>query len=248
MQGVRAPWSATFAIFVIVIDYYVSQIAGGILVGLYPVILRWSSTQSDGWLNNSVWAQFLYVLFTESITILILWLFGRRYKKGVKRAIGLARKPRLKDIGFALVGLGVYFGLYMIVFGVIDSIISVNTSQEQDVGFSGVHGSALILTFISLVVLPPIVEEIMFRGVLYSGLRKKLTPMLAAIATSLLFAAPHLLTGKGSDLLWIAAIDTFSLSLVLCYLREKTGALYSGMFVHAAKNAIAFVALFIIAS
>lgn len=243
-----APWSASRAIIAVVVSFFAAQISASFFVGLYPVVRQWDAAQSNAWMVNSPWAQFLYVLFTEGLTLVFLWLFARPYKKAIKRVIGLARNPRLKDVGYAIVGLGVYFGIYMVVFGIVNSFISVNTSQEQNVGFSGSHGGVLILTFISLVILPPIVEEITFRGALFSGLRRKFGPVLATLATSLLFAAPHLLTGKGSGLLWIAAIDTFSLSLVLCYLREKTGALYSSMFVHAAKNAIAFVALFIIAS
>jgi len=243
-----APWSAALAVVATVVAFSASQIIASFLVGLYPLTKGWSNAQANNWLTNSAWAQFLYVLFTEGLTIFVLWLFWRRYKKGVKIALGIARKPVIKDVGYALIGVLVYFGLYMIVFGVINSMVSVNTSQQQDVGFDGTHGSALILTFISLVILPPLVEEITFRGFLFSGLKRRFGPGLATLGTSLLFAAPHLLTGKGSGLLWIAAIDTFSLSLVLCYLREKTGALYSGMLVHAAKNAIAFAALFIFIS
>jgi membrane protease YdiL (CAAX protease family) len=47
-------------------------------------------------------------------------------------------------------------------------------------------------------------------------------------------------------LLYIAAIDTFTLSLILVYLREKTGGLWSSMGLHAIKNGIAFVSLFIV--
>ena len=66
----------------------------------------------------------------------------------------------------------------------------------------------------------------------------------AVIGTSLLFAAGHLAEGGSAGLLYIAAIDTFSLSLVLIYLREKTDGLWASMTLHALKNGIAFVALF----
>jgi membrane protease YdiL (CAAX protease family) len=59
-----------------------------------------------------------------------------------------------------------------------------------------------------------------------------------------LFGVAHLQFGSGAPLLWVAALDTFTLSIVLCYLREKTGSVWAGVFLHAIKNAIAFVALF----
>ena len=39
-------------------------------------------------------------------------------------------------------------------------------------------------------------------------------------------------------------LDTFILSLVLIYLREKTGGLWASITLHAFKNGVAFVALF----
>jgi membrane protease YdiL (CAAX protease family) len=100
--------------------------------------------------------------------------------------------------------------------------------------------------FISLVVLPTIVEEILVRGFLYGGLRNKLRPVGAGLIASLIFAAAHLQFGSGEPLLWVAAIDTFILSLFLIRLRETTGNLWSGMTVHFMKNGLAFTALFII--
>lgn len=215
---------------------------------LYPQALHWNTATTEEWLSNSAGAQFMYVLITEALTLVVLWLFWRAYKRGaVREALGLARLPRWKDIGHALVGVIIYFALYMVFFGVINALIPVDTSQEQAVGFDHARGGALVMAFVSLVILPPIVEEITFRGFLLSGLKRRFGVIPAAVLTSLLFAAPHLLTGEDS-LLWVAAIDTFSLSLVLCYLREKTGSLYAPIVVHALKNSIAFLALFVFVS
>ena len=42
----------------------------------------------------------------------------------------------------------------------------------------------------------------------------------------------------------LAAATAFVLSLVLIYLREKTGSLWASITLHAIKNGVAFVALF----
>ena len=67
---------------------------------------------------------------------------------------------------------------------------------------------------------------------------------MSALATSALFATPHLFESGSGGLLWIAGLDTFVLSLVLCYLRERTGRLWAGVGVHMLKNSIAFVSLY----
>ena len=46
--------------------------------------------------------------------------------------------------------------------------------------------------------------------------------------------------------LWIGALDTFILSLFLVFLREATGNLWAGITLHATKNLVAFITLFII--
>jgi membrane protease YdiL (CAAX protease family) len=241
----RWPWSPTTAVMIVVIAFLVAQLLGGTLVALYPSLHHWSNAQANNWLTNSVGAQFFFVLISEALTLLILWLYLRH--RVTHKQLGLT-KPSWYDPLFSVIAVVVYYGLYLLAVAAVTAVVSINTGQQQNVGFNNVAGtSALILTFISLVILPPLVEEITFRGVLYGGLRRRFNPFWAALGTSCLFAAPHLLeSDSGQSLLWIAGIDTFVLSLVLCYLREKTGRLWAGMGVHALKNGIAFISLFIV--
>jgi membrane protease YdiL (CAAX protease family) len=241
----RWPWSPTTAVVIVVVAFLVAQLLGGILVDLYPSIHHWSGAQANNWLTNSIVAQFFFVLISETLTLFILWLYLRN--RVTREQLGLT-KPSWYDPLFSVMALVVYYGVYLLAVAAVTVVVTINTNQQQNVGFNNVVGvGALVMTFISLVVLPPIVEEITFRGVLYGGLRRRLNPLWAALGTSCLFAAPHLLeSNSGQGLLWIAGIDTFVLSLVLCYLREKTGRLWAGMGVHAMKNGIAFISLFIV--
>jgi hypothetical protein len=85
----------------------------------------------------------------------------------------------------------------------------------------------------------------MVRGFLYSSLKKALPVVWAVVLTSGIFAIAHLSGGGATGPLYIAALDTFVLSLVLIYLREKTGGLWASITLHAIKNGIAFMALFV---
>jgi membrane protease YdiL (CAAX protease family) len=123
----------------------------------------------------------------------------------------------------------------------------LDINQHQQIGFNNVRGTVeLVLTFASLVILPPLAEEIIMRGFLYTSLRKAMPFAWAAVATSALFATAHLPEGGSAGPLYIAAIDTFVLGMVLSFLREKTGSLWAGITLHALKNGIAFVVLFVI--
>jgi membrane protease YdiL (CAAX protease family) len=102
------------------------------------------------------------------------------------------------------------------------------------------------LIFVSVAVLPPIAEEIIARGFLFEGLKRSWGKRWAAVVVSLLFAMAHLGLGSGTQLIWLAAVDTFGLSFVLVWLREKTGGLTAPIGLHMLKNTIAFVYLFVL--
>ncbi len=239
-------WGPAAAILIVVLIYVVVQLVSVQIVSIYPLLKHWSAAQATSWINNSVVAQFVYVALDEALTVAsLVWFI--RWRKGSIAALGLA-KAKYQDILYALAGLAIYFPVYIVAITILSRLIpSLNVNQQQALGFSqATTGWPLVLVFISLVILPAIVEEILFRGFLFSGLKRALPVVWAAIITSAIFASPHLLESTGGGALWVAGVDTFILSLVLCWLRGKTGRLYAGMGLHGLKNFIAFAALFLI--
>lgn len=237
-SGHSLPWHPVTGVALVLFLYFAAAIVGALLANAAASLLRLDI--------ESTAAQFLYVLTVEVLTIGGLAFFLKR------RGVSFARlgfvKPRLKHIG---IGLAVY-PLYFIAFAILAVLASVlfpeiNLDQEQQLGFDNVQGVvALTLTFISLVILPPLVEELTVRGMLFTSLRSKLPFFVSALLTSILFALAHITQGGDQGLLYVAALDTFALSIVLCLLREKTGSLWPGITLHALKNSIAFVSLYII--
>jgi uncharacterized protein len=241
----KKTWGPAAAIIWTVLLYAIPQIVGGLIVSIYPALKHWGSDKSNSWLTNDIGAQFVYTIIAESMSIGIVWLLLKHYRSAW-RAIGLMW-PKAKDALYALSGFGAYFAVYITLVAIASALIpSFNINQQQDVGFQNTTNALqLFMAFISLVVLPPIAEEIIFRGFLFKGLRNQWSFKVATLVTSVMFAAPHLIEGVGG-LLWVGALDTFVLSIVLCYLRERTGSLIPGMGVHALKNGIAFVMLFVL--
>lgn len=227
----------------IVLVFFASQAAAGIIIAIYPAFRNWTSDQGSAWLASSILAQFVYVLLAE---VFAVWLvFGLLKRAHVTKAqIGLI-KPRFRDIAYALTGYAIYFVCYFIIILIAGHFSHLlNVDQPQKLGFDGASGKQLYLVFISLVLLPPIAEEIMFRGFLFTSLRRKFKLRYAVILTSLLFGIAHLEFGNGAPLLWVAALDTFTLSCVLCNLRERSNSLWPSIMLHALKNTVAFVALY----
>lgn len=244
-KGAAVGWGPVLAIIGTIGVYFFSQIIIGILLGLFFGLPDWSDAKITDWTNSTL-GQFLLVTASGLATIGTLYLFIR-LRHASFRALGFIRRPEWRDATFTAAGFFVYFLLLIAASVIARQVFGVDTEQEQDIGFEQAKtgGGSLALVFLSLVIIPPIVEEMIFRGFLFGGLRTKLSLTWATVITSVLFAAPHLL-GSDSGLLWIAAVDTFVLSLVLCYVREKSGALWACIGIHAVKNSLAFLVVFVI--
>jgi membrane protease YdiL (CAAX protease family) len=256
------PWSSFTALFLLVVTFFIAFVSGSLYTSIYAFnVHHWTLAQESQWLNNSVAGQFGYSVVVYAIWLLLFILFipfyGLLIGKGIKygrkwrsifRTIGWV-KPKWRDIIYALAGFGVYFFVFIIASTIIGKIFpGFNPTQQQNVGFQGgAQGSGLVLAFISLVVLPPIVEETAFRGFLFTGLKKSFPIFWATLITSVLFAAPHLFEGVGGKLLLVGGLDTFILSFVLVYLRQQTGSLWSSVGLHMLKNGVAFGSLFLFA-
>lgn len=243
----KVGYGAAAAILVTFLAYLGSQIFAGILIGSWANIAGKDSAEVLGDIGASTYLQFSFLLIVGIVTLYVIWAFLK--SRGNSLAdIGLARKPNIKDIFPAIKTFVVYFLLMIVVSIIVKSLTQIDTEQEQILGFedSSSNTLKLVLVFFSLVIIPPIVEEIMVRGFLYTGLKKTYKFATAAVVTSLIFGIAHLQLGSGEPPLWIAAIDTFVLSMFLIRLREKTGSLWSGMLVHFIKNGLAFLFIFIL--
>jgi membrane protease YdiL (CAAX protease family) len=191
-------------------------------------------------LNHSVFnaavAASIYVL-----TLVIVLNVPRLIKKfGTSREeLGLTRLPSWTDIGLAPAGFVVYFLLSAVLVYVVTHIFpGFDISQAQNVGFENLgRYYELMLAFVTLVIIAPIAEELLFRGYLYGKLRNAVPIWAAILITSVLFGLIH---GQ-----WNVAVDVFALSIVMCVLREVTGGIWAGILLHMLKNGLAFYILFI---
>ncbi len=223
-----------FAIFI------VSQLVAALSVELVLAVIH-PGQNLGGLLDKSAPAQFFYVALAETLAIWFVVALLRR--RGLNlAAIGWGRWPRWRDLKWAAVGFVAFYTLLVVTSAVLSALFpEINNNQQQDVGFHTLNTTLdHMLAFGALVIFPPLGEETLVRGYLYSALRSKWRVLPAMLLTSFLFGIAHLQPGSNGALVWIAAVDTFILSLVLVYLRETTGALYAGVLVHALNNVIAF--------
>jgi membrane protease YdiL (CAAX protease family) len=241
-------WGIPKAVLLVLGSFILLPILAQIVVSFVPYVLGWDTLRAEQWLDGS-FGTFFKVLLAEALIAGTLFWFVRRKRQSFLKVVALERL-HWKDVGYALTGAMVYIGMFIIAVTLINALVPLDTTKEQAIGFEKtIEGFDLALAFISLAILPPIIEEIVFRGFLFGTLRaRKVALVSAMVSTSIFFGMLHLLGSGDGSLLWIAFIDTFVLSMVLCYIRESTGSIWGCIFLHALKNTFVFINLFIISS
>lgn len=242
-QSHSVTWGPLSSIVVSILAFVIGFLMAGTLVYFIARVFGHTSEETETWLS-SVAGQFVFVLLAEGLIIAFLaWYL--HFRRTSLRALGYRRRPMWTDAAMGVMGFVTYFVALLVATALARSLLHVDVDQKQELGFDTVVTlSEKLMAFVGLVILPPLVEETLFRGFLYTGLRKKLPFIWTTVFVSLVFATLHLFASS-EGLLWIAGIDTFLLSLTLCYLREKTGNLWAPIIVHALKNGLAFLFLYI---
>lgn len=97
--------------------------------------------------------------------------------------------------------------------------------------------SALLFA-LRFVLLGPLAEELLWRGLVYRGLRARLTPVSAAVVCALAFAVWHFLVG------WrafpVLAVH-YGFSLLACRLTEESESLWPALVLHGLGNGCALL-------
>lgn len=212
----------------------VAAVLGGELLGsvLAPLLLQ----PLDG-LSKAELALASYVV-TQGVVVALLIVFAGLFHAGAER-LGVGRIS--KRLYLLLVPL-IYLAC-LLASGLLTSLVAYlvpgfNVEQAQNLGLPDITSQRdVVVMGLLLVGVVPLVEEFIFRGYLFGMLRRELPFWLTTVIVSALFASAH---GQ-----WNVALDTFILSLALCFLREKTGSIWASVALHSLKNLVAFLLLYV---
>lgn len=161
--------------------------------------------------------------------------------------LGIDKWVTWTDIGLSIGGIVVYFILAAILLSIFSIFPWFNAEQAQNIGFNtNLYGFERMLAFLTLVVVAPIAEELIFRGYLYGKMREKFSQVtseiwsviISSLLVSVVFGVVHMQ--------WNVGVNVFAMSLVACALREYTGTIYAGILLHMIKNGLAFYFLFVL--
>lgn len=244
MQDARATPPRLLAALGAIVVYFLIQLAAGVLVGLAFALVHGdagSAAQVRALLRNpheriTLVVTSLPVSCVLSVLVFRFW-FRRPWRGGGNLGIGI-RPIRVPAFAMQLL-LGM---ATLLLGGMLTLLVTGGHPPMQDV--RQIMGEASLPLRLALaltaVVLVPLVEEILFRGILLPSLLRHM-PVLAAVSMdAVLFALVHLpdFGFKPGGLLALALLGG-----VCCWRRLKTGSIYAAVAVHAGNNLLAMLAL-----
>ena len=143
------------------------------------------------------------LILLSATSILLILIFRLRIKQSLN-LLGFNRNNLMKNLGF---GMAVAFSISLI-SAAIDFLKGIDGDAvaiaNEVRNLSGPPD--YILYYFVIVILGPVVEESIYRGMLYSPFRKKYGPIKAIIIISLFFAIVHLKVGFGFTFIYGIAL------------------------------------------
>jgi membrane protease YdiL (CAAX protease family) len=171
----------------------------------------------------------------------VLWLLRRRGHR--LRALIGRRRPlgRLAGIGLG-VGLVAWIGSTAVVAALVAASGSDRAPEQALIGSLSEGPVQLLLAVVAAVVLAPIAEELLFRGLLHRALRRRRSLPVAAAISSVAFAGVHVDVAFSQPL---ALIGLVIVGAALAVAYERTGSLVVPVVMHAVYNGVAITALLV---
>jgi membrane protease YdiL (CAAX protease family) len=182
----------------------------------------------------------LGIISFQGTTWVLIPFFLRFHDVSLGEGFGFRRKNIVSSLLLALgVGVAVLFVAYKLQDGSVMLMQKIGWKVQEEEAVSLVKNASSLPQQIFLgfyaVVLAPVAEEFIFRGMLFPYIKQHGFPKTAWIGVSLFFALIH------ADA--AIFISLFVLALALTWLYEYTNNLLAPIFVHALFNSAGFVVL-----
>ncbi|MBI2104317.1 MAG: CPBP family intramembrane metalloprotease [Candidatus Omnitrophica bacterium] len=177
----------------------------------------------------------LSMLALDVFAILLVLAFARAKGGSAGRVLGLSGARSVPSIAAGLRGyVAVFPWLFLVLFAVVELARSLHlrvpVEPIQELLFEERRPAVLGLIVALACVVGPVAEELFFRGVVYSALRRRIPRPAAMLLSAAAFSLAH------TNLLGFLPITM--LGGLLAYLYERTGSLAGPLAVHILHNTL----------
>lgn len=182
----------------------------------------------SGFLISIVLITIVLVMKTLSLENIVKWNWSKRIQETLRNLV-------------------LIFVALLVTNGVITLVTELNTSENQNIIIEVFRQSPFYIMFLA-VVFAPIVEEIVFRGIIYRTLRYLKFKWFAVFVSTFLFGMIHIMNalfmGNFEDTWFILVYMAIGFFMIRIY--EHSGDIISPILLHMGYNAIAVLTLYLI--
>lgn len=175
-------------------------------------------------------------VFPTVVTAYLVLLLA--YRRGFRlNSLGFVRPRTWRPAVLAWFGAILAGPTYVLIVSFLDrgqSALSFGTQASIDTRFGAFLQPGVLLWSISIVIVAPVVEEVIFRGLVFRALRTRWNFVPTLALTGLAFAAFHFDAATLPPLMVTGAF--------FAYAYERTGSLWGAIVPHAGLNALVLAA------
>lgn len=199
----------------------------GAILASFPLYAREGGTDIDSTLIFGV------ILPAQQLTVVLALVYISRLKGQKSLAADFGFRIRLLDAKALVIGATLEILLTLALLPILQ--LDPDAQQQQLLSDLRDHRDAVTvaLFFLGAVVFAPMVEELLFRGILLRALLRRFPPVTAVLGSSVVFALVHYI-GDPNTLPFLPALT--ALGTVLAIVVLKTGDLSKSIWIHAGFN------------
>ncbi len=183
--------------------------------------------------SPSILIQIIFTIFAHLITIAICWMVATGMgKRSFKESIGWSwdEPSPLKKIGIIVGTVVLSFAIFQLVPRIIPDSKTTPFAEMLKASQAVRYVVAFLAVFTA-----PLVEELVYRALLYSPLKRAMGAVGAVTTATLLFALVHVPQYWGA---WGSLIGLLLLSFFLTVVRAKTKSIFPCVAIHTLFNSV----------
>ena len=168
------------------------------------------------------------ILIANFLSLLMVLLFFWIRKKNFFREVQLVKPQGRHLLLAAVIGL-----TFFCVTVLLDSVMPYSDAQWQELEENAgmLPDGISLLTMLAVAAAAPVVEEIFFRGLVYTRLRRGFGMVVSMLLSAAMFGLGH------GGTIWF--VSSALAGLVLAFALEQTGSLYIPILIHLLNNTVA---------